>query len=151
MIDDVSASALPTMRKWLHAVLWLGFAGTGVELVLMSHYEDGWQIVPLALIGAALVTLFSLSAGRGAAILRVFRAVMVLCIAAGLLGVGLHFKGAAEFQRELDPSQGTWSLTRKVMRVKAPPVLAPGLMAQLGLLGLIFGYRHPSEPGSEEE
>ena len=146
MIRKMSVDALTAVRPWVYAVLLLGFAGTGAELALMHHYEDIWQVVPLALIAGALVTLISLRWGRRPVILQLFRVLMMLCIAAGGLGIALHFKGAAEFQLEMDPAQPAWALTQKVMRAKAPPVLAPGLMAQLGLLGLIFSYRHPSEP-----
>jgi hypothetical protein len=34
----------------------------------------------------------------------------------------------------------TWELVEKVMRAKAPPVLAPGMMLQFGLLGLAYAY-----------
>jgi len=34
----------------------------------------------------------------------------------------------------------TWELVQKVMRAKAPPVLAPGMMLQFGLLGLAYAY-----------
>jgi hypothetical protein len=30
------------------------------------------------------------------------------------------------------------------MKAKAPPALAPASMIQLGLLGLLYTYRHPS-------
>jgi hypothetical protein len=57
---------------------------------------------------------------------------------AGFLGMGLHFYGAAEFQLETNPRIGNWELIKKVMRAEAPPVLAPGVMLQLGLLGLLY-------------
>jgi hypothetical protein len=58
--------------------------------------------------------------------------------------VFLHYQGNVEFQMEIDPTQHGSELFWKVMRAKAPPALAPGLMAQLGLLGLIYAFRHPS-------
>jgi DNA uptake protein ComE-like DNA-binding protein len=58
---------------------------------------------------------------------------MLLFVLAGLISVALPFRGAAGFQRETDPAVGTWGLVKKVMRSKAPPVLAPGVMLQLGL------------------
>jgi hypothetical protein len=126
-------------------ILLFGLVGTEVELVLLNHYEDAWQFAPLILIVVALVALAAHQAGRGAASLRMFQGIMVLFVIAGLLGVVLHFKGAAEFQLEMDPSQSRWSLFANTMRAHAPPVLAPGLMAQLGLLGLAFSYRHSDE------
>ena len=65
---------------------------------------------------------------------------MMSFLVAGVLGVALHFSGAAEFQREIDPAIGAWDLIKKVMRAKAPPVLAPGVMLQLGLIGLVYAY-----------
>jgi hypothetical protein len=141
----MSGDALRAIRRWMHALLLLGFAGTGIELVLTSHYEDAWQWAPLVLIALAVAALVSLALAPGPSLRRVFQVLMMLCIAAGALGVVLHFQGAAAFQREMDPTRSAWALTKSVMRVKAPPVLAPGLIAQLGLLGLIFSYRHPSE------
>jgi len=73
--------------------------------------------------------------------------VMTLFLFAGIAGVAFHFQGAAEFQREIDPSQAWWDLFKKAVRVQAPPMLAPGVMMQLGLLGLIYTYRHPAVTG----
>jgi hypothetical protein len=61
-------------------------------------------------------------------------------VLAGFVGVAAHFHGSAEYQLELDPDMSTWDLVEKVMRAKAPPVLAPGMMLQLGLLGLAYVY-----------
>ncbi len=37
----------------------------------------------------------------------------------------------------------TWDLLEKVLHAKAPPLLAPGMMMQLGLLGLAYVYTDP--------
>ena len=70
---------------------------------------------------------------------------MALFVIAGILGVWLHYRGAAEFQLEMDASQHGPALWWKALRAKAPPVLAPGLMMQLGFLGLVFAYRRESQ------
>lgn len=122
-------------------MLVLGLAGTGVELALLEHYEDVWQLVPLCLVAAALAALAWFAAARSTPSVRAVQVAMALCIAAGAVGSVLHYRGAAEFQREINPSISRGELFRKVMRVKAPPVLAPWLMAHLGLLGLIYAHR----------
>jgi hypothetical protein len=33
-----------------------------------------------------------------------------------------------------------WELLEKILRAKAPPLLAPGMMLQLGLLGLAYVF-----------
>jgi hypothetical protein len=69
------------------------------------------------------------------------RVVLGLQVGAGLDGVVIHARANAEFQRELDPSLSGWPLWRKTLQAKAPPALAPGVLAQLGLLGLVYVAR----------
>lgn len=129
------------VRRWLIAALVLGLLGTIAELLLLEHYEERWQMAPLVLIAAALVALAWNAARPSARSVRAFQAIMGLFVLAGVVGVWLHLRGAAEFQREMDPSQPRWTVFVKAMRAKAPPVLAPGIMIQLGLIGLVSSYR----------
>jgi hypothetical protein len=133
-------NTLSTVRGWLLVVLLFGLTGSLVELVLLQHYEDGWQLVPLVLIACALAVVGWHLARPGAAATLTLQIVMGLCVMAGLAGVAFHFQGAAEFQLEIDPSQPGWDLFTKAIHAKAPPVLAPGLMIQLGLIGLVYSY-----------
>jgi hypothetical protein len=139
-------SCINTIRKSLLALLVFGLVGTGVELLLLGHYEEAWQLVPLGLIGAGLVVLAWDAMRSTAATRRIVRITMVLFVLAGGVGVVLHYRGNLEFQLEIDASQSRWDLFRKVMQAKAPPALAPGVMTQLGLLGLIYtiGASHDS-------
>ena len=130
-------------------LLVLGLVGIGTELILMAHYEDSWQLTPLVLIAAALVVVGWHLIQSGPAALRALQAAMALCIVAGAIGVILHYLGNLEFQLEMDPSQSHWSLFTKAMHAKVPPALAPGVMAQLGLLGLLYTFRHPGLRRSE--
>ena len=122
--------------------------GTLAELLLLEHYEEPAQWVPLVLLAIAMGVLLWHAARRDTASRRALQATMLLFVIAGAVGVALHFRGAAEYQLELNPTLGRWDLTKKVMRAKAPPVLAPGLMMQLGLLGLAYTYRDPKLAGS---
>ena len=72
------------------------------------------------------------------AAVAVVKIVMAGFVAAGLVGVGLHFQANAEFQLEIDPTLGGLALFWKVVQAKAPPALAPGAMVQLGLLGWLY-------------
>jgi hypothetical protein len=137
-------NTLSLIRRWLLAVLGLGLVGTGAELVLLEHYETAVQWVPLGFIALALAVLIWHSIKGNALSIRVLQATMLLFLIGGVAGVGFHLRGAAEFQLEIDPSQSRWNIFKKVMRAKAPPVLAPGIMVQLGLVGLVYAYRHPA-------
>ena len=92
------------------------------------------------------------ASGPLCAALTTLRIAMVLCVASGLIGVALHYSGNREFQHEIDPSLAGWELFVKVVTAKAPPALAPAVMAQLGFLGLLYTYRHPDlEPDFESQ
>ena len=137
-------NVLSVIRRYLFAVLALGLVGTGIELVLLEHYETAVQFVPLVSIALALAVLIWHGVKGDALSIRALQATMVLFLMAGIAGAGFHFRGGAEFQLEIDPSQSRWDIFKKVMRAKAPPVLASGLMVQLGLVGLVYAYRHPA-------
>jgi hypothetical protein len=137
-------NTLSVVRQWLFAVLALGLVGAGIELILLEHYETAVQFVPIVFIALALVVLVWHRVKDDALSIRALQGTMVLFLMAGIAGTGFHFRGSAEFQLEIDPSQGRWEIFKKVMRAKAPPVLAPGLMVQLGLIGLVYAYRHPA-------
>lgn len=126
------------VRRWLLAVLALGIAGTTTDLLLLAHYEDGAQLIPLVLLGGGLVALAWHLSSRGRLSLLALEVLMGLFLVAGVTGVVLHASGSAEFQREIDPGQSAWAVALKVARAKAPPMLAPGVMIVLGLVGLTY-------------
>jgi hypothetical protein len=139
----VVRDVLGTLRRLLLALIAVGLTGTATELVLLEHYEEGWQILPLALLAMALAAVAAQAFVGTAATLRALRGAMALLIVAGALGVLLHYRGNLEFQADMDPTLSQWELFKKVIRAKAPPALAPGSMVQIGLLGLVYSYRHP--------
>jgi hypothetical protein len=134
------------IEPWRRLALWLllvGIAGVGLELVLLGHYEDPWQWAPLALLGAGLVVGGALVARPAPRTVQALRAVMALYLVAGGVGVYFHLKANLEFERELRPSMAGTELVVETLR-GAMPALAPGAMAQLGLLGLLVTFRHPN-------
>ena len=130
--------------------------GLSLELLLLEHFEDVWQWAPLAVLGAVLATGAAVAVRPTRIVLHAFRGVMAVAVGAGLLGLYLHYTGNAEFELESDPSLGGLRLFWSSVR-GATPVLAPGALAQLGLLGLVHTFRHPgltrtvpSGPSSQE-
>ena len=151
MMATSPATTLHALRRLLLGLLAFGLVGTGIELLLIGHDEDVWQLIPLATIGLALVVTAVLARSRpptgGAAMtVRLFRAVMVLLILSGGVGVVLHYRANMEFKLEMDPSLSGLALFISVVRAKAPPAMAPGTLALLGLLGLAAAYRRPDDP-----
>jgi hypothetical protein len=136
----MSVDQIERLRYWVLGVLVLGLLGTVTELVLLEHYEQPLQFVPLVLIVAAVAALAWEVLRHSASSRRAVQVVMGLFVLAGFAGFVAHFLGSAEFQLELNPQMGTWELVEKVLRAKAPPLLAPGMMLQMGLLGFAFVF-----------
>ena len=124
-------------------VLLLGMSATLVDLLLLAHYEDTAQLIPIALLGLAILIAIVHGVRPTGSNVRALQGAMLAIVVAGLAGIGFHFNGAAAFQLDIDPSQTWWAVTRKVARAQSPPVLAPGAMLQLGLIGLVYTFRHP--------
>ncbi len=138
--ESIGADRIELLRRWILVILVLGLLGTVTELVLLEHYEQPLQFVPLVLIVAAVGALWWELRRRDGASRRAIQIVMVLFVLAGFVGFAAHFYGSAEYQLELDPDMSNWELLEKVLRAKAPPLLAPGMMLQLGLLGLAYVF-----------
>jgi hypothetical protein len=131
------------MRQALLALVAFGTLGMSAELVLIGHYEDTLQIAPLAAGGAALALIVWVATRPSMFALRVFQFLMLSLIGTGITGMTVHFVANAEFQREIDPALSGAALFWKSIEATAPPALAPGVMVQLGLLGLLYTYKHP--------
>jgi hypothetical protein len=131
------------LRQFLLALLAAGLIGLAVELVLLEHYEDVLQYTPLVLITANLAVLLWQAAKPSWPAVQSLRVLMAAMLAAGAIGIFLHYRASMEFQLEMSPGLGGLDLFLKTIRAKVPPPLAPGAMAQLGLLGLLYTYRHP--------
>ncbi|MGH9203801.1 MAG: hypothetical protein ACRD2A_21450 [Vicinamibacterales bacterium] len=115
-----------------------------IDLLLIRHYEDSNQLIPLAVAAVGLLVMMWVAARPNVAALRVMQLVMLCFIGTGIIGVTLHFQANAEFQREVDPAITTRDLIWKVVEATAPPALSPGVLVQLGLLGLVYTYKHPA-------
>ena len=144
------SAPLSALRRFLLVILLLGMIGTGAELLLIDHTEGWRQWIPLALKAFGIGVLGWHFAERGPRSTRAVRAIMMAFVAAGIAGVYFHFQGSAEFKLESQPNLAGMALFWAAIGAKAPPLLAPGSMVQLGLLGLAYTYKHPVLQQSKE-
>src|SRR5829696_340666 len=142
-VAAVRADASGFLRRALLALVLLGAAGLVLELLLLEHFESALQFIPLALLALALVSGAVLARWPSVRAIQVFRAVMLLCVFAGAVGVYLHYRGNVEFELERQPLRHGFDLFWEAVR-GATPALAPGALSQLGLLGLVYTFRHPA-------
>jgi hypothetical protein len=133
-----------TLRAFILLLVGGGTIAVFVDLMLLSHYKDSNQLIPLTVAAAGLVsTAWAAVSPRNAAI-RALQFLMLCFVGTGVIGITLHIKGGIAHQGELDPSLAGRALFWKVVAAPDPPVLSPGIMVELGLLGLVYTYRHPA-------
>ncbi len=143
-----------TLTSWrrktpevLAAILLMALIGTGIELLLMEHF-DGWrQWVPLVLLALGILSLGIFLIKPVAATLRALRIMMLLFCVAGAVGSYFHYTGNVEFELERTPEILTLELFKASMQ-GATPVLAPGVMIHFGLLGFLVAYLYSARPVS---
>jgi hypothetical protein len=142
------SETLASIRKLLLGALVIGVTGTIGELILLRHIDEPAQWIPVVALVLALPVLIRHASSPSRATVRVLQALMALFLVLGVVGVGLHYDGNVEFERELHPSERGWEFLRKTV-AGATPVLAPGSLVLLGLVGLAHAYRHPSLDGGQ--
>jgi hypothetical protein len=135
-------TALQAVRRFLGVILVFGMSGTAVELLLLKHDEDWIQLIPLVLLAAGLLAVAAHTMRGTAATAGAVRSTMVAFVGAGLAGLYFHYRANVEFQLESDPALAGRALLMKALEAKAPPALAPGVMIQLGLVGLAYTFRY---------
>jgi hypothetical protein len=131
-----------TIRRLLIATLFAGVLGTETELLLLGHFETGLRAVPLVLLGLGLPAVAWQVAVPSAASVRALLVLATLFLTVGVLGIGVHYDGNWASALELRPSTSGLELAQQSLTGETP-VLAPGSMALLGLVGLAYTYRHP--------
>jgi len=129
-------------RRSLLLLLIGGTLGIAIELILLGHFEDWEQWVPLALLGTGLVsTVWIWSSPASRAALRSLLAVAWLQIAGGMLGLYFHLQSNAEFELEMRPNQPVSELVVETL-TGAVPAVAPGALAFLGMLAILVAGLH---------
>ncbi len=136
------------MRTFVRLLFLLGSLATVADLLLLGHFEDNWQLIPLILLGLGLIALGWLRFLPGPRSLRAFQGTMGLFAIAGCLGLYFHYQGNMEFELEMYPSMKGLQLFWESIR-GATPALAPAALIQLGLLGLASTCRHPAADAND--
>jgi hypothetical protein len=137
-----TGQVLELLRLAILGVLVLGIIGTVIELLLLEHDEADkpLQFVPLILIAAGVAAIVWHLMRRDMASLNTLHVVMWVFVVSSFIGFAAHLNGSAEFVLDQNPDAGFWEVLERALHAKAPPLLAPGMMMQLGLLGLAYAY-----------
>jgi hypothetical protein len=142
MTSDSAPDTLSLMRRIVLGILAFESLGLLAELGLLGHFKSPTQVIPVALLGLTLVSSLAAYRAQSVTTLRVFQVVMVLVILGGAFGVWEHLEGNLAFSLELHPQMGFLERAWDVLK-GATPTLASGTLVQMGLLGLVYTFRHP--------
>ena len=134
---------LSFVRRALAVILIFGLFGIEVELFLLKHTDGFWQLVPVVLVGLTVLLAAWATVGPSPTSLEILRALMGVFLIVGLVGVYQHFTGNVGYEKESNPGLAGIELY-KAAAMGSTPLLAPGAMLQLGLIGLLYTYRHPA-------
>ena len=126
----------PTKQVILVALL-LMTTGMLLELYLLDHYEDRYQLIPLLGIAIALVITVILNFRASKRIQQLFKLVLVLISLSGIYGVFLHLQANFEFEQEIHQTASSWSLFTESIS-GAFPALAPLSLIVLALIGYAY-------------
>ena len=137
------SGGLDAVRRGLFVLVWIGVVGLSAELIFLDHTEGFWQKVPLALLSAVAATALLHGVRPNRATTLAFRGALALVVVGGVVGLAQHYLGNREFELEMVPEMGGGELLWETL-TGATPVLAPGALVQLGLVGWIYTLRHPA-------
>jgi hypothetical protein len=121
-------------QRLLLLIALLSAGATLVELLLLEHIEEWQQIIPVALLAAAIIAVALVLATSSRWAVQLLRGVLAICFVSALVGIYFHYQANVEFVLERHPKYAGVQLFKSAM-MGAMPALAPGAMAQLALIG----------------
>lgn len=125
------------LKKVLVLALLFMMIGSLLELYLLDHYEDSWQLIPILSIGTTLVTLLILFFKKTTKVVNLFKAVLILTALSGVYGVYLHLQSNFEFEQDMKPTASFWQLITDSLS-GALPTLAPMSLVVLACIGYSY-------------
>jgi hypothetical protein len=136
-------NSLATLRTLLLVVVGAGILGIGGDLILMRHWASIEAWPPLILLAVSLPLLFKMGFHPTRRSVRAFQAVMALFVVVGAIGVWLHWRRNVLVETSIDPTLHGWTFLWRTLFGRVP-ILAPGALVHMGLVGLLATFRHPA-------
>lgn len=117
--------------------------GTIVELTFQQHYQEPLQLVPLIFCAIGFVVIAAVLVSPSHTTITVMRVIMGLGTIASLVGVYEHLEQNMGFVMDIKPNTPLFDALIESLK-GAAPLLAPGLLAIIGMIALAGTYYHPA-------
>jgi hypothetical protein len=134
---------LQIVRRILLITVVSAIIGVEIELVLLDHVKPIMQLIPVLLMATALFAIAWYGFTKSRESVKAFQILMILSIAAGLLGIFVHLGFSATDAVKKDKTLQGFPLIRAALTGVAPP-FAPAALIQIGLVGVAYTFRHPA-------
>jgi hypothetical protein len=116
---------------------------TEAELLFVGHTGgNNGQVIAVVLVGLGLITVTCHAILRNTPSIVVFRFTMYLFLIFGIDGFLTHYHWAVQAALKSQPTLVGMPLLYATLSGKIP-LLAPGMLIEIGLLGLIYTFQHP--------
>ncbi len=146
----------PLLRRWLISISGLAAVGTGLELILLRHWDNGLEVIPFVSLAVLVVAIAILAGARRPRAVRVARFVASAVAASGAIGVVIHVRSNYEAAPLDFRYTDSWPTTAEPIRwllaatdtVGPSPTLAPAALTFAALALLAATLRHPALAGA---
>jgi hypothetical protein len=137
------AATLQVVRRWILAAIAAALIATEAELIFVRHFgNNNGQMIAVVLAGSGLISMAWHAIARNTPSIVVFRFLMYLFLVFGIDGLLVHYNFAVHAALKSHPALVGLPLLYATLSGEIP-LLAPGMMIQVGLLGLLYTFHHP--------
>lgn len=145
-----AAEVLRRLRRFLLLLSIMLFGGALIELWLVDHTKEVFQLAAFVLAGAGSLAALLALLRPGRASVQILRACMIVIVFGSIFGVYEHVAGNVAFEQEIHPDAGNAQLLSRGLR-GGNPLLAPGVLAIAAVVAWSATYRHyASEPANPD-
>jgi hypothetical protein len=141
--NSSDAETLQIVRRWVLAAIVAVLIATEAELIFVRHFgNNNGQMIAVVLTSTGLISVGWHAIARDTMSIVVFRFLMYLFLVFGIDGLMVHYNFAAHAVLKLHPALTGLPLLYATLSGDIP-LLAPGMLIQVGLLGLLYTFHHP--------
>ena len=136
-METKQATGNNSLKNLLFVAILFMSVSTQLELYLLDHYEDAFQLIPIICLSLAILTFVLIQLRLLKGLIQAFRVSLILSVLSGIYGTFLHLRANYEFEAEINAKSDSWSLFVESLS-GALPALAPLSMILFAIIGYSY-------------